>query len=71
MIKEPFYTQDEFPENMLSTDGMKIIYGRCHIPYVTKGTKHSPSGVFLFSCCPSVYQVDCSCHHFHAIAALS
>jgi len=27
-MEEPFYTQDEFPENMSSTDGMKIIYGK-------------------------------------------
>ena len=27
-MEEPFYAQDEFPENMSSTDGMKIIYGK-------------------------------------------
>ena len=27
-MKEPFYTYEEFPENMSGEEGMKIIYGQ-------------------------------------------
>ena len=30
-MKEPFYTYEEFPENLSQEEGMKIIYGKDEI----------------------------------------